>query len=29
MRARNGRFVERVPEYSMDEVLAKVATLFE
>jgi mRNA interferase ChpB len=29
MRARNGRFVERVPEYIMDEVLAKVATLFE
>jgi mRNA interferase ChpB len=29
MRARNGRFVERVPEYIMDKVLAKVATLFE
>jgi mRNA interferase ChpB len=29
MRARNGRFVERVLEYIMDEVLAKVTTLFE
>jgi mRNA interferase ChpB len=29
MRARSGRFVERVPEYIMDEVLARVATLFE
>jgi mRNA interferase ChpB len=29
MRARNGRFVERVPEYIMDEVLARVTTLFE
>ena len=29
MRARNGRFVERVPEYIMDDVLARVATFFE
>jgi mRNA interferase ChpB len=29
MRARNGRFAERVPDYIMDDVLAKVATLFE
>jgi mRNA interferase ChpB len=29
LKARNGRFVERVPDYIIDDVLARVATLFE
>ena len=29
LKARGGRFTERVPEFIMDEVLAKLATLIE
>jgi hypothetical protein len=29
LKARGGRFVERVPNFVMDEVLAKLATLIE
>jgi mRNA interferase ChpB len=29
LKARGGRFVERVPDFIMDEVLAKLATLIE
>lgn len=29
IKARNGRFSERVPDYIIDEVLARVQTLFE
>jgi mRNA interferase ChpB len=29
LRARNGRFSEKAPDFVVDEVLAKVATLFE
>ncbi len=29
MKARGGRFVERVPDHIMDEVLARIATFFE
>jgi len=29
LQARNARFIERVPNFIMDEVLAKVATLTE
>lgn len=29
IKARHGRFVERVPDFIMDEVLARIAPLFE
>jgi mRNA-degrading endonuclease toxin of MazEF toxin-antitoxin module len=29
LKARGGRFVERVPDFIMDEVLARLATLIE
>jgi len=29
LKARNGRFAERVPDYIIDDVLARVQTLFE
>lgn len=29
LKARRGRFVERVPDFIMDDVLARVATFFE
>lgn len=29
LKARGGRFVERVPDFIMDDVLARVATFFE
>lgn len=29
LKARNGRFLERIPDYVMDEVLARIQPLFE